>query len=68
MDRESHVLVDVDGNSHDIASPNFDLDELRKRGLMPGDYEICGTCGLDHAYDRLTEREIRLHVEAGDMP
>lgn len=30
-----------------------------------GDYEPCGTCGRDHAYDGLDAEAIKKHEEAG---
>lgn len=47
----SRILIDLDGTEHDLDSPGFDLESLREKGLMPEDYELCGTCGYDHEYD-----------------
>lgn len=36
---------------------------------LPADYEPCGTCGFDHAYDAaVMPKIIRAHVQAGEVP
>lgn len=45
------ILTDMEGGRHDIDAPDFNLDELKQKGLMPQDYELCA-CGYDHEYDR----------------
>lgn len=58
----SRYLIDLNGNSHDIDRVEFDLGALKCFGLMPEDYELCGTCGFDHHYDQIFGVEInRLH-------
>ena len=41
-----------------------------KKYNLPSDYEECGTCGYDHAYDILTEhtrnKMLAAHQAAGD--
>lgn len=37
---------------------------------LPADFEPCGTCGYDHAYEySLAKAEIdQRHIEAGELP
>ncbi len=66
MKHRKRILVDLKGTEHDIDAPGFDLAALRKVGLMPDDYELCGICGFDHEYDQPLPKEARL-AHRGNM-
>ncbi len=62
---DEFVFTDLEGNEYDVRSPDFDLERLRQNGLMPEDYELCGTCNFDHEYDASMHytKIVKIHQE-----
>lgn len=52
-----------------MPDPHAETDDMWPDG-PPSDYEVCGTCGFDHAYDgcdpAIYREMMRLHKEDGE--
>lgn len=38
------------------------IEQLKRTGELPSDYEQCGSCGFDHAYEPVESRKAHMQL------
>lgn len=72
---EQPPLTDLDyEQAEDVENEELERrkNDSSRKPYQPTDYEACGTCGYDHAYDLISDKtfkdSVKKHIDKDDVP